>query len=142
MSQSPLDAFSVLLVEDSDADAELFRRAFFSVELTYFFRARDIASAKSVLARTRPDCVVLALGLPDSKGLSGLQHLRAFDEKTPIVIVTGRRNQRMAEAAIRGGAREYVIKGAFDGEALGHALLDAVRRQLKPPGRYAAAAQR
>ena len=142
MSQNPIDAFSVLLVEDSDADAELFRRAFISgAKLTYFHRARDIASAKDLLVRAKPDCVVLDMGLPDSEGLSGLQQLRALDDRIPIVMLTGVSDQGVAQAAIRGGAREYVVKEHFDGEALGRALLEAVRRQVKP-GQDATTAKR
>jgi DNA-binding NarL/FixJ family response regulator len=129
------DAISVLLVEDADADAELFRRAFASgAKLTYLLRARDIASAKDMLMRAKPDCVVLDLGLPDSVGLSGLQQIRALDDRIPIVILTGLNDEGVARAAIRNGAREYVVKDQLDGEALGRALLDAVRRQVPLSG--------
>lgn len=135
MTDEAKDTVSVLLVEDSDADAEMFRRVFASgAKLTYFLRARDIASAKDLLARARPDCVVLDLGLPDSVGLSGLQQIRAIDEGIPVVILTGLNDEGVARAALRSGAREYVVKDQLDGEALGRALLEAVRRQI-PPGR-------
>jgi DNA-binding NarL/FixJ family response regulator len=133
VTDEPKDAVTVLLVEDADADAELFRRAFASgAKLTCFLRARDIASAKDLLLRARPDCVVLDLGLPDSVGLSGLRQIRALDDRIPIVILTGLNDEGVARAALRDGAREYVVKGQLDGEALGRALLEAVRRQLQP----------
>ena len=133
MTDDLKDAISVLLVEDADADAELFRRAFASgAKLTYFLRARDVASAKDMLVRAKPDCVVLDLGLPDSVGLSGLQQIRALDDRIPIVILTGLNDEGVARAALRNGASEYVVKDQLDGEALGRALLEAVRRQVQP----------
>lgn len=135
MTDDLKDAISVLLVEDADADAELFRRAFASgAKLTCFLRARDVASAKDMLVRAKPDCVVLDLGLPDSVGLSGLQQIRALDDRIPIVILTGLNDEGVARAAIRNGAREYVVKDQLDGEALGRALLEAVRRQVPLSG--------
>jgi DNA-binding response OmpR family regulator len=55
------------------------------------------------------DLILLDLGLPDIPGLEVLKKIRIFS-KTPIIILTGSRDQENIVNAIQSGANDYVIK--------------------------------
>jgi two-component system response regulator AtoC len=57
-----------------------------------------------------PEAVLLDLGLPDSDGLDLLPDLLAVSPLSRIVVLTGHDSVREAVAALRGGARHYLVK--------------------------------
>jgi two-component system alkaline phosphatase synthesis response regulator PhoP len=98
----------VLLVEDDDSIAELVAlnlgRAGMSVE-----RFRDGEGALAALGRQEPQAIVLDLGLP---GMDGLAFCRAVrkDRRTPILILTSRRDETDKVVGLELGADDYVTK--------------------------------
>ena len=98
----------ILVVEDDDGIAELLalnlRREGMEVE-----RCRDAESALQALGRGDPDAILLDLGLP---GADGLQLCRAVRRRsrTPILIVTSRREEEDKVRGLELGADDYVTK--------------------------------
>ena len=121
----------LLLVEDSDADAALFRSL---IKATSFLanpqlvRARSIAEALQLIVAHSPDCVLLDLGLPDAIRLSGLDALRKLDPRAAILMLTGFDDDETALEALRNGAQDYVVKDQADDRTLGRAILRSIQR--------------
>ena len=59
--------------------------------------------------RRRPDIVLLDLGLPDLDGLQVIRRIRR-EANTPIVILSGRYEEREKVEALERGADDYVTK--------------------------------
>ena len=120
----------VLIVEDDEADASLLRRMLATVKLMRIevLHAATLESAMAHVA-TGVDIVLLDLNLPDGNGLGTLTHLRAADDQTPVVVLTGVEDRQTAVAALDSGAQDYLVKGHVDGIAVGRSLL----RQLRTP---------
>ncbi|MEO7059803.1 MAG: response regulator [Lapillicoccus sp.] len=57
---------------------------------------------------TRPDLVVLDLGLPDVDGLQVLSMLRAVSS-VPVIVVTARDEDDVVVGALDAGADDYVV---------------------------------
>ena len=121
----------VLLVEDDDADAllveELLLDAAAAVSLR---RARSLAEAKQLLSSVT--CVLLDLGLPDTRELEELQGVRWLTEHMPrlaVVVLTGVADEHLGEAAVRAGAQDYLVKGQVDGALLNRVIRYAVERR-------------
>jgi len=97
----------ILIVDD---DATLLRA------LTINLRARhfdvDVArtGAEALrLATTRPDVVVLDLGLPDIDGLDVVRGVRGWST-VPIIVLSARDNESAKVDALDAGADDYITK--------------------------------
>jgi two-component system KDP operon response regulator KdpE len=71
--------------------------------------AADGREALLSATTTRPDLVVLDLGLPDIDGVDVIRELRAWTP-VPIVVLSGRADSRDKVAALDAGADDYVTK--------------------------------
>ncbi|MFP5219907.1 MAG: putative bifunctional diguanylate cyclase/phosphodiesterase [Actinomycetes bacterium] len=125
--RTPDGEISVLLVEDSDADAELsveaLEHGLGGVSLT---RCVDLEQARSALAGSRFDVVVLDLGLPDRTGLQRVSALRSGWPDLPLVVLTA--DAGLSRRAMAAGAHDVLVKGADDGRSLATAVQHAVDR--------------
>jgi two-component system KDP operon response regulator KdpE len=119
----------VLIVED---DAET-RRALARELSTRGYRideAPDGAMAMRHWEARRPDIVLLDLGLPDIDGLDLVRHIRR-EATTPIVILSGRYEEREKVEALERGADDYVTK-PFGVDELNARLRVALRHAVGP----------
>jgi chemotaxis family two-component system response regulator Rcp1 len=130
MIENDPDRPTLLLVEDNPGDAGLVERCL-RHELNGRWSCRWVkrmSAALEVLATQAVEIVVLDLNLPDASGISGVERLRAAWPHTPIVVLTGLDDESRAEAAIRAGAQDYLMKDRIDGESLSRAVRYAVER--------------
>ena len=98
------------------------------------YRVQDAADGRTALERweaSRPDVVLLDLGLPDMDGLDVIRRIRR-DAMTPIVILSARFAEREKVEALDRGADDFVTK-PFGLEEL-HARLRVVLRRGAGPG--------
>jgi two-component system KDP operon response regulator KdpE len=120
---------SVLIVEDDEETRRALAR-----ELTArgyaVDEARDGATALGHWEAHRPDVVLLDLGLPDMDGLRLVTRFRR-EAGTPIVILSGRYEEREKVEALERGADDYVTK-PFGVNELHARLRVALRRAAGP----------
>jgi two-component system KDP operon response regulator KdpE len=123
-----------LLVVEDDEEA----RAVLVRELeSRGYRIDEAPDGTTALARweaSRPDVVLLDLGLPDIDGLDVIRRIRR-DALTPIVILSGRYAEREKVQALERGADDYVTKPF--GLAELHARIRVALRRAAGPGRDA-----
>jgi two-component system KDP operon response regulator KdpE len=102
------DAAAILLVEDDDATRE---------SIATFLRghghdvreARTATEALKAWESSRPDLIVLDLGLPDLDGSAVIRRVRN-EAATPILILSARDREADKVAALDHGADDYVTK--------------------------------
>jgi two-component system, OmpR family, KDP operon response regulator KdpE len=94
--------------------------------------APDGRTALERWAARRPDLVLLDLGLPDMDGLAVVGAIRR-EAATPIVILSGRYEEREKVEALDRGADDYVTK-PFGVDELRARLRVALRRAAGPGG--------
>lgn len=123
-----------LLVEDHQADAELFAIRLASgsdgpnTTAVQLIRVETMAVACATLRQTLVDVVILDLSLPDAARLEGLHQIRAVAPAVPLIVLTGRSDHALALEALRAGAQDYVIKPPPDGPGLRRILRYACER--------------
>jgi two-component system KDP operon response regulator KdpE len=81
------------------------------------------------VASTRPDLVLLDMGLPDMSGLVVLARLREWS-RVPVIVLTVQNDEADKIAALDAGADDYVTKPFASGELL--ARIRAGLRRVEP----------
>ena len=121
---------SLLLIEDDRADAILVEEliADSAVDIRVHW-APTMARAGDVLARERPDCVLLDLHLPDAAGFDGITRIAALDGTLPVVVLTGLNDEQFGVSAVASGAQDYLVKGQVTPDMLRRTLLYAIERK-------------
>ena len=99
---------------------ELLEDAGYAVRV--YTRAEDLLARGPVL---EPGCIVSDVRMPGMDGLTLLRRLRAAGSMLPLMLITGHGDVRMAVAAMKAGAVEFLEK-PFDADT----LLDAVGTAL------------
>ena len=77
--------------------------------------------AVAAAARLKPDVVVLDLRMPGGTGISAARRIVAADPGTGVLLLTMHDDEESVIAAMRAGARGYVIKGTGRDDVL-HAV--------------------
>lgn len=72
----------------------------------------DADAALAAAAVDSPDVVVLDLSLPGTDGISALGSFRALEPAPSVLVLTMSEDPPVLAAAVRAGARGYVVKGA------------------------------
>ena len=83
--------------------------------------AGDVASATAAAAELRPDVVLMDLQLPDGSGTDATRAVLATDPAVRVLVMTMSDDDEAVVAAMRAGARGYVIKGTGRDDVL-HAV--------------------
>jgi DNA-binding response OmpR family regulator len=120
----------LLLVEDNPADARFARIALTGSARSKFAitEAATLADALRTLESRGFDLVLLDLGLPDSRGLATFSLLHARFRRVPVVVLSALADETTMLDAVRLGAQDYLIKGAFDAALLVRVLRHALER--------------
>jgi len=103
----------ILLVEDNSDHRELMRLALTEYDATW--QVEGVVSGEAAMRRLSEgeayDLVFLDYSLPERNGLGVLEEIRRGEAPLPVVLVTGRGDERVAVEAMKGGAYDYVVKG-------------------------------
>ncbi|HWM90556.1 MAG TPA: response regulator [Thermoanaerobaculia bacterium] len=119
----------ILIVDDSPEDRELYKRLLGQdPEQEYDFLEAELGEDGLELAREeRPDCLLLDYRLPDVDGLEFLTRLLQ-DGLVPVIVLTGQGSESVAVQAMKGGAQDYLLKGAISRQELWRAVQNAVEK--------------
>ena len=124
--------FTVLIVEDNDADAILLEHSLCGSDTTAEFRverACSLSEGKDLLEEKEFDAVLLDLSLPDSRGPETVSGLRAHNQDVPVIVLSGLDDDSTAFAAIQAEAQDYLVKGQATGRQIEQAISHAIERQ-------------
>lgn len=122
----PTPLLHILLLEDTDTDAELAERALRQAGLDFVLRRVDTREGfVQALDNFSPDIVLADYKLPRFDGLSALALLRQSQPQVPFVFVSGTMGEEFAIDTLHQGAADYVLKSHLG------KLAPAVRRALQ-----------
>src|SRR6478735_6068317 len=109
MSMNPSEGGRVLVVEDDDAVRSAVDRGL-GVHGFEVSSVADAESAMEIVARRRPDVMIVDIGLPGMSGVELCTRLRGLDVDTPILILSARDPVGDRVAGLQAGADDYVVK--------------------------------
>lgn len=116
----------VLLVEDSEDDAELLlrelKRGGYDVEVE---RLQTSEAMDAALANRPWDLIICDYSLPQFGAPQALTILKESNHDLPFIIVSGTIGEESAVNALKAGAHDFIVKGSMA------RLIPAIQRELK-----------
>jgi len=132
----------ILLVEDNEGDVRLLRHMLQEAEDEQRFDVTSCDSLQACYALCRAnefDVILLDLGLPGTSGIETFRSLRNRVTTTPVVILSGVRDEKIASLAVSEGAEDYVPKQGITPRFISRAVRYAAERhELKARLQYLA----
>jgi len=121
---------TILLIED-EAPIRNFLRISLEANGHSVLEARNGESGLAIAAGSRPQLVILDLGLPDIDGQQVIRRLREWSE-VPILILSVRQGEKEKVAALDAGANDFVSKPANINELMARVRVLLRKREAGP----------
>ncbi|CAL9599569.1 response regulator [Streptomyces sp. enrichment culture] len=119
-----MTAIKVLLVDDDPlVRAGLSFMLGGSPDIAIVGEAADGAEVEALVARTRPDVVLMDIRMPAVDGLTATERLRRREDAPQVVVLTTFHADEQVLRALRAGAAGFVLKDTPPAE-----IVDAVRK--------------
>jgi PAS domain S-box-containing protein len=118
------------MIEDNLADARLVQELFKEAnDVSFSLESVDtLAVGLRRLSESKPDIVLLDLGLPDSQGIDTFLRLYQETPQVPIVVLTGLADSSVGIEAVRSGAQDYIVKNELESRLLTRCVRYAIER--------------
>lgn len=129
-----MKSLRVLIVEDSENDAELVLRELRKAGYSPIHRRVETTGEMTdALDSEDWDIVLSDYVLPGFGGLSAIKLVQRKDCNLPLIIVSGQIGEDTAVAAMKAGAQDYIIKGNLKrlGAAIERELAEAENRRQR-----------
>lgn len=125
------NSVNVLLIEDNENDAYLLKLKLGETAQEKFVieHAASMEQAMRIYDSAKFDIFLLDMGLPGISGLDALDRILQDTTNTPVVIITGTKDDELANNAIKRGAQDYLIKGEHGTEILQRTIRYAIERK-------------
>ena len=131
----------VLLVEDSDMDADLLQRVFRPLRPEVrLMRSEDGIMALEALEHCRPDLIIMDIRMPRMDGLETLEMIKKDKQlkSIPVIMMSSSKDEDDINESYNRLANAYVVK-SFDAregskiESLLRFWLETAELKLRPP---------
>jgi len=123
----------ILIVDDEPAIQRFLKTALSNGEF-YLSQAENGQAAIASVVATKPDIILLDLGLPDMDGVEVIERIRQWLQ-VPIIVLSVRDRETEKVKALDSGADDYLTKPFGVGELLARirVMLRRSREQLPEP---------
>jgi two-component system, LuxR family, response regulator FixJ len=120
------DSSAVHVVDDDDAvrDSVVFLLETAGMSVTSYVSPSELLE---MVARGGCGCVITDVRMPEMDGIELVRRIKAIDEDTPVVVITGHGDVPLAVEAMKAGAADFIEK-PFDEETLLAAVQSALNR--------------
>ena len=117
----------LLVVDDFPEDRELIADLARTIGIETVLEADGSEGALEEIRKAAVDCVMVDHRLDGEDGLDLVDEIHKHWPTLPIIVLSGQGNEKVAAAALRGGALRYMPKRGMDTGALKSAVDNAMR---------------
>jgi len=131
---SATEVIRVLQIEDDPLQQTIVKKQLQSVQQDFPFNIEvssctTLEEGISLLRTIEYNVLLLDLTLPDSAGITTIEHIRALNKTLPIVVLTGDETMLTSQLAIHQRAQEYLVKGEYSAKQLVRTIFTAIERE-------------
>ena len=121
----------VLLIEDNPGDARLVELLLGESDLLNCKITNKVTLEEGIRVLEEEGdfaAILLDLTLPDSRGFETLEQLLDCCPDNNVIVLTGLSDKSLGVKAVKAGAQDFLIKGAFDADLLAKSLRYSIER--------------
>jgi signal transduction histidine kinase len=108
------DILRVLILEDTDADAELVEHQLRRDGLQFeAIRVSSREEFQTEILERPPDLILSDYSLPRFSGLEALRFVNSHECTAPFILVTGSQTEEVAVECMKEGAADYILKSTL-----------------------------
>ncbi|MET1123830.1 MAG: response regulator [Archaeoglobaceae archaeon] len=100
----------VLVVDDTAFMRKLLKNILFSAGFDIVGEAENGKQAVELYRKLKPDIVTMDIVMPEMNGIEALKEIKKIDPNAKVVMCTAVGQEQMVKAAIKLGARGYIVK--------------------------------
>ncbi|MBI4778032.1 response regulator [Candidatus Desantisbacteria bacterium] len=117
----------ILIIEDNPDDIIIAKRILSKADEAFVVEtAMTGKEAIEKLDKQRFDCLLIDHMLPDTNALELLKHVRKVHRGIPAIVLTGLKDGRLLDGALKLGAVDFLTKDNIHGDILPNRILDAI----------------
>ncbi len=111
---------NLLILDDSEDDRQYYKRLLrYNKDINKILEAESVDAALEIYRNHRVDCALIDYRLPGDDGIDFIKKLnKSPHDYTPIIMITGYGNERIAVDAMKAGAADYLPKSGLSEEIL------------------------
>jgi len=138
MISVPEKHISVLLIDDDEDDYLITKRIIKKIPEARFSLdwCSTFDDAKKLINRRSHDIFLVDYLLGEHTGFELLKYAEPEKRQEPFILLTGANDRHIEKQAVKLGASDYLIKGAFDYELLSRSLNYALGRKQAEAQRF------
>jgi PAS domain S-box-containing protein len=120
----------ILLIDDNPGDVRIIKELLKEAkEFIFDLRiAENFSKGLICIEEATFDIILLDLKLPDSSGIETLERILDEISTSPIIVLTGMDNLKLAIQAVKVGAQDYLVKGQIKSNSLIRSIFHAIDR--------------
>ena len=128
--------YSILIIEDSESDRLTYRHYLLANQNFKYqiLEAQGLTEGLELWRTQSPDLVLVDINLPDGSGLELLEAITALpqDLQSPVIVMTGQGDEKIAVQTLKQGAIDYLVKGDITALTLCRAIRQGLDEGMFP----------
>ena len=127
------DPIKLLLVDDSEDDAEYFRELIDAANEGQFslHEVDNAATALSMLLAEDFDCVIIDYNMPGHNGIWLIEEITRRGLPPATILLTGGGSEKLAVESLKSGSQDYLVKTELTASLLASTIRDSVTARHK-----------
>lgn len=117
-----MGALNIFLIEDDPFFGEILQ---YHLRLNPDYEVKLFKTGNECLKNLflKPDIICLDFGLPDMPGDKLMKKIQDVNNKIPLIIISGQEDIEVAVNFLKGGAKDYIVKGEHTKDMLWNAII-------------------
>lgn len=125
--------YKIAIIDDNPEDIFTIRRMLLKTNNEHeylFFEFTNPEEALQELSKNIMDCILLDYNFPEMNGLEFIQKFRNKQNiDTPIILLTGQGNEKIAVESFKNGAFDYIVKSEISGQLLKKSIVKGIEKR-------------